>query len=94
MTIFSENTTNNATTLDEITGSFLSTSFEMSDSTFKISNIYTPVRPAERLTFFNNIKDRITNDMILGGDWNCVPQRPRRYLRRTKQEPLHLRTPT
>ena len=73
MMIFSENTTNNATTLDEIAGSFLSASFEWSDSTYKISNIYAPVRPTERLTFFNNIRTRISNDMILGGEWNCVP---------------------
>jgi hypothetical protein len=68
MTIFSENTINNIITLDEIPGSYLSTSFEWSDSTFKINNVYAPVRPSERLAFFNIIKTHITNDMIIGGD--------------------------
>jgi len=73
MSIFSEDSTSNATKREEIAGSFLSTSFEWSASTFQISNVYAPVRPTERLTFFNTIKTRITNDMIMGGDWNCVP---------------------
>ena len=45
------------------------------DETFKIGSIYAPVDPQKRIDFFNDIRRRkiFTHDLILGGDWNCVP---------------------
>ena len=38
-----------------------------------IGSIYAPAKPGPRVDFFRNLRTWITPDMILGGDWNCVP---------------------
>ena len=39
----------------------------------RLGSVYAPVRPGARLAFVSRMKDWVTKDMVLGGDWNCVP---------------------
>ena len=36
-------------------------------------NIYAPSKPGERVDFYNAIKKKVHMNMIMMGDWNCVP---------------------
>lgn len=38
-----------------------------------VGSVYAPSKPTPRVDFFTNMRKWITEDMILGGDWNCVP---------------------
>ena len=38
-----------------------------------VGSIYAPAPPTKRLDFFEHMRTWIKPDMILGGDWNCVP---------------------
>ena len=38
-----------------------------------VGSVYAPVQPTARVDFFQRMRGWVTPDMILGGDWNCVP---------------------
>ena len=59
-------------TLDE-NGGALVTELDWSGAKITVVNIYAPAKPVQRIDFFNEIKNKIKPDMIMMGDWNCVP---------------------
>ena len=42
---------------------------------YDVANIYAPVTASKRIDFYQNIRQKITKDTIIGGDWNTVPDR-------------------
>ena len=40
-----------------------------------LANVYSPAAAIARIDFFNSIKTKISPNTIIGGDWNCVPDK-------------------
>ena len=40
--------------------------------TLRIASVYAPVKPLARVNFFQTIHHHLTDETIVGGDWNCV----------------------
>ena len=38
----------------------------------KIVNVYAPAKPLKRIDYLRNLRTKFAEDMIMGGDWNCV----------------------
>ena len=38
-----------------------------------VGSVYAPAKPTPRLAFLQNMRKWASEDMYLGGDWNCVP---------------------
>ena len=38
-----------------------------------VGSVYAPSPPSERVAFLKDMREWVTEDMFLGGDWNCVP---------------------
>ena len=41
--------------------------------TMKLGSVYVPCKPRERVEYLADMRTWLTGDMVLGGDWNCVP---------------------
>ena len=41
--------------------------------TLKVGSVYVPCQPYARIEFLLHMEGWISEDMFLGGDWNCVP---------------------
>ena len=46
---------------------------EFAGITYQVAGAYAPSNPAERVTFMGNLDSRLPKRVIVGGDWNCVP---------------------
>ena len=45
---------------------------EWGSYTLDVATVYAPARPLARVDFISGLRNRITEDTIIGGDWNTV----------------------
>ena len=57
----------------ESNGGALVTEIDWTGTTLSIVNVYAPSKPNKRVDFYNAIKKKVHKNMIMMGDWNCVP---------------------
>ena len=69
----------------------VSTKVDMSGEKVDLLCVYAPSDPSKRIDFFTNkLPNYLTSDTIAAGDWNCVPDYPRRHPRHTTRARKHI----